>query len=46
MDTDTILWILAILCFAAGAYGTYKGRTHLVAVGWIGFILAALTFVF
>lgn len=45
MSVDLLLWILALLCFLAGAYGTLRGRAELIAVGWVGFALAALTFI-
>lgn len=45
MSAHLLLWILALVCFLFGAWGTYRGHAPLVAVGWVGFALAALTFI-
>lgn len=42
---DLLLWILAIICFIVAAYGTYKTQPPLAALGWIGLVFAALTFI-
>lgn len=45
MSVDTLLWILALVCFVIAAFGTYAGRPALITFGWIGLALGALTFI-
>ncbi len=43
VSADTILWLMALIAFVFAAYGTAKGRPVLIACGWIGLALIALT---
>lgn len=45
MSSDLVFWIIAMICFIVAAFGTYTGRTHLIALGWVGLALGALTFI-
>lgn len=45
MSAHLLLWILALICFLFGAWGTYRRHAVLEAVGWVGFAFAALTFI-
>jgi len=42
---DLLLWILAIICFIVAAVGTYKTAPPLIALGWVGLVFGALTFI-
>lgn len=42
---DLVFAIIAILCFLAAAWGTYRAETALTALGWIGLIFVALILV-
>ena len=45
MTIDLLLWIFAFILFIVAAYGTYAARPPLIALGWIGLALSALTFI-
>ncbi len=45
METDLLFWILAANCFVVAAYGTHRTSPSLTMFGWIGLVLAALTFI-
>ena len=45
MTVDQILAVLALILFLIAAVGTYITRTWMIAMGWVGLAVIALSFV-
>jgi len=45
MTVDQALAVIALILFILAAVGTYISKTVLIAMGWVGLALIALTLV-